>query len=425
MRIVPASATRRKLMWVGSKRSVSYLNAKEAKMVHHLVTSGSDTIPTGTLLYQMFKGGDFYYHETHGVVGGEDMRGVDCDYATILAPIYKGKDIEVTCGHCGAYSFVIREGSGTYSKYDTHSKSNKLNTADTVAMNKAKLKRKTYLIKKGYFKSRHLAERGISKITTCSLLRKWEDVKDKVTYPLLASYKLDGIRCTVYGNNTLMSRGGKEIVAPHLLEEIPNTAEFDGELVIPGESLEIINGVVSKENHKRKCELKYFIFDIPIPFQFYHRLERLEVYRDLFKDNKHVFVLPHVVIKNKQEADIFYQEALDMGHEGVVYRTLGGVYKGARTPEIIKRRPTISREFPIIDLDRDKDGLVIFILETDDKQRFRAVPSWTDEERSKGFTSTVGKQGEVEYMEMTTKGVPRHPVFKVVREIGKDKELVY
>ena len=423
----------------GSKKSVKYSDAREIIMskTYHQIIGGDGVIPIGTIVYQI-NGADStaYDHESNLPISdkyGKILGNVVCSLASLLPPIYKGEGLEVTFGHCEDLSFIIRRDGDKYAKYSTHNSANKVNTSDIVAMNKAKLKRKTYLRKKGYFESREEAVASIDKIVACSLLRKWDDVKGKVEYPLIGSPKLDGIRATIYGEPIIMSRGGKELIVPHILSELGSAGEpdqlrnVDGELWIPDTSLEKIQSIVTKANHPDKGLLHYFIFDIPVSFQFYHRLEELNALKPIVEELEHVHILPQVVLTNEAEANRYYDDCIAAGHEGVCYRTLKGTYVGGRTPEIIKRKPMITEEFQIINTTRDKNDLVIFVLKAKNGTSFKSVPAWEVEERKKDYRFSYHGDGylaEVTYYDVTDKGVPKFSNVRVLRAVDNGK-LIY
>jgi len=353
---------------------------------------------------------------------------------TFLPPIYKGKDTQVVMAYSDEYSYTVRrDGNGT-KVFKVKCIGNTKNDSSTVAKNKTVLKRKNYLRKKGYYKSRTEAEKGEGKITSCSLLRKWDDLKDKIEYPIVASGKIDGIRCTYEMDTPLMSRGRKVIIARHIWLNLGSTHDTDGELYIPNASLERIQSVVTKYEHWDKGELHYFIFDIPVAKPFIERLAILEEYREYYKDKTNIHVVPQKVINNEEEADEFYQYCLDKGYEGAVYRTLGGIYCSGRTPEILKRKPIITAEYPVANVLRDKDGLVYFELKCS-AGTFKSVPMWSDKDRAawgwEAYCSNPVGSGrktvaEVQYHDKTARGIPKFSNVKVLRTIKiEDGELEY
>lgn len=402
--------------------------------IYHRVSRGSSQVPEGTIVYQLDKTGTTVYDLKTGAKlsdrHGNMTNGEGCGYAFFLDPIYKGKEVELLCGYSNDSTIVVRRECGQYKVYEAKQKGNSVNSADAVAKNKAKLKRKTYLIKKGYHTSRYAAEKAEGKVENCSLLRKWNELKDKVEYPLIGSPKVDGIRATVYGDPQLVSRGGKEIYAPHLLTQLGNAGgpddlmEVDGELYIPGYPLEKIQSIVTKKYHSKKTLLHFFIFDIPLPVPFFHRLTELRKLGEL-KDCPNIHVLPQVVINNEQEADDYYKKMLALGYEGVVYRTLKGTYVGGRTPEILKRKPLLTGEFKIADIVRDKNDRVIFVLEMPNGDTFRSVPTWPHEKREKdyGWATKGHYVAEVTYYDKTDKGIPKFSNVKVLRQVDNDGNL--
>lgn len=150
----------------------------------------------------------------------------------------------------------------------------------------------------------------------------WEP--DKVNYPVLASYKMDGIRAVVLGN-TLVSRNLKPIRNKHV-QSLFGRKEYnglDGELVC-GNFQQTTHAVMS-EHGEPNVEWKIFDdfskgFDIP----FFKRLEVLPVGGGLCP-------VPHVLCHNEEELMQYEIEALTAGCEGVMIRDPNGPYKPGRS----------------------------------------------------------------------------------------------
>jgi len=361
----------------------------------------------------------------------------DCDQMGTLSPIYKGKSIKVIILHDKVGVVTLRSVKGQSTKvHYAKVVANKTNDAEVVAKNKAKLKRKNYLRGKGYSVSREKAKKRLTSLENCTLLKKWDDVKDKIKYPIVGSGKIDGIRATVYGDGVLMSRGGLEVHANHITKQVGLGRRMDGELYIPGADLETIQSIVSKVGHLRKQELHYFIFDKPKAIPFIGRLEHLERDRKVFSDNvkyPNVHIVPQIILNNEEEADKFYRDCLDVGYEGVVYRTLDGIYIEGRTKDVVKRKPMHSAEFKITQVLYDKDNLIYFEVECS-AGTFKSIPKWSDAVRAKGHYVShddeyLGQYAEIEYQDKTKYGIPKFTNVKAIRETRVTKEghveLVY
>lgn len=153
----------------------------------------------------------------------------------------------------------------------------------------------------------------------------------RLTYPLLASPKLDGIRAVVL-NDQLVSRTLKPIPNNFIRNALshPQFDGLDGELIVgdptdPGIYLKTNSAVMSVEGEP---DFTYFVFDqhnMTTPFS--ERLEHL----NLRRRGPRVVVLGHVEIKD-EKALVEYQEwCLNQNFEGVMIRKPSASYKYGRS----------------------------------------------------------------------------------------------
>ena len=157
------------------------------------------------------------------------------------------------------------------------------------ALKEAEAKR-TKKLESGYFENiKHI---GKSQYFEPMLASKWEDYKDKVTYPIFSQPKLDGIRCIVT-NDGMFSRNGKPIIsAPHIRESLNSVFKKHPTLILDGELYadkfaNDFNKIVSlvKKTKPTDADLKeskknieYHIYDLPSASgTFENRLDRKSV----------------------------------------------------------------------------------------------------------------------------------------------------
>ena len=213
---------------------------------------------------------------------------------TLLDPVYrfseKGKLTEATCFYGDGISGIIKRVGANVNYYHSIVKHTAKRSAVEVALDKAALRCKTYLLKEGFYETKDKAKSNVNTIKSCTLLKVWDDIaKDKLSWPLIGSPKINGIRGVIYNTPCLISRGGNVLDAPHLLSQIKSAGEaskevyLDGEVAIPGASLERIQSVLMKQDHPDKRELHYFIFDVPLKIPFNKRLCMLEQWKEVFK----------------------------------------------------------------------------------------------------------------------------------------------
>lgn len=153
---------------------------------------------------------------------------------------------------------------------------------------------------------------------------------DQLVYPMLASYKLDGIRCTIIdGEPRSTSNKPLPTAWARLHYCAPQFEGVDGELVIknptPGKVYtESMSAVMTKGD---MTPLVFHVFDIldSGPYAM-----RLFVLRQVYSGRPNVNVIEQRHISNEAELLAFEKEALDAGHEGVMIRSLDRYYKQGR-----------------------------------------------------------------------------------------------
>ena len=110
----------------------------------------------------------------------------------------------------------------------------KLNeTTDKEQTMKEAVAKRTKKLESGYFENiKHINK---TQYFEPMLASKWEDSKDKITYPIFSQPKLDGIRCIVTKDG-MFSRNGKPIIsAPHIRESLSELYETYPNLILDGE----------------------------------------------------------------------------------------------------------------------------------------------------------------------------------------------
>lgn len=183
---------------------------------------------------------------------------------------------------------------------------------------------------------------------------------DKLRFPLYASPKLDGIRAFVE-NGVLLSR---------TLIPIPNesTQDFfgtdflnglDGELVVGEPNAKEVfqrtmSGVSSYEGDPNAV---LYVFDSIFNghMQFSHRHARLsEAFgKGVFaRFSGHVQLLTQVLVHSIEELMAYHNRTLSLGFEGVMIRSVDGIYKHGRSTEkegfLLKLKPFTDTETKVI-----------------------------------------------------------------------------
>jgi len=178
---------------------------------------------------------------------------------------------------------------------------------------------------------------------------------DEINYPILASYKLDGVRCIFY-KGEMLSRSLKPIPNKQLREKFQSLTDFskehdcilDGEIYSPDLTFqEIIGFVMTQDFEDKKSikkhgeilkipeDLKFYCFDcvekddFNISFEYRHsniiNCSIISSYVD-----KLLVLVRQKKLTSKEEVEIYFEEALNFDNEGLILKDLNGRYKCGR-----------------------------------------------------------------------------------------------
>jgi len=151
-------------------------------------------------------------------------------------------------------------------------------------------------------------------------------------YPLLASYKLDGIRA-VMRDGVLMSRSMKPIPNRAVQEyfQRPTLENFDGELIVGKHDNDVYRRTMSavmSVHGDPTMDIQWFLFDKVSPEMYTFRSKQVW---NVTAHNPRVTPLLHVWVKNADEVMAYHQQALADGYEGLILRDPAGRYKQGRS----------------------------------------------------------------------------------------------
>lgn len=161
---------------------------------------------------------------------------------------------------------------------------------------------------------------------------------DEIKFPIYASPKLDGIRAIIK-DGVVLSRTLKPIPNKYIQEVLGKPAynRLDGELIV-GESYHpnvmqaTTSGVMSIEGEP---EFIYFVFDrwsedpyVHTPFHERYRM----LCNDMdYVDTPNIRVLEQTLVKEESHLLRLEEEFLAKGWEGVMIRSVNGIYKHGRS----------------------------------------------------------------------------------------------
>lgn len=264
-----------------------------------------------------------------------------------------------------------------------------------------------------------------------------------LTYPLLASPKLDGIRAIVK-DGVVFSRSGKPIPNEHVQYLFSHLHGLDGELIVGHPTAEDVfrvstSGVMSREG---KPEVFFYVFDrwdVPnMPYGI--RMGML-----LGVSAMNVIVVEQQLVTDAAAVESYEAFCLSSGFEGAMLRTPKAVYKHgrstAREAALLKVKRFLDGEAEVIGFEERQhndneakrnalgiierstrlDGMVgmdtlgaLVVRDNSTGIEFNIGTGFTDAERAAIWTAReqwLGSLVKYKYFPTGSKDKPRFPVF--------------
>jgi len=293
------------------------------------------------------------------------------------------------------------------------------------------------------------------------LAKTLEDNKPFEKYgTFLGQWKINGLRCLIGAERngmdlfnpitlTYHSREGQnwttnmrwmdEILLPKIKSDLLDMmleegVYLDGELYLPGYSVNDINSFVKNAQLPQHYQLQYWCYDIACEnMSAYKRHENLMIncapyiktigVKELHINNKQQFViLPHTEIIAIDFAINTRNWYIDLGFEGLILRNPDAEYQfGKRNQSMFKFKKIDDGLFEIVDIKEDKRGLPIFVLKNDiNDEYFECTYNASQDDQRICLSTPVkeemlaNKLAFVEYRERSgVKQVPFHS--KIIR----------
>jgi DNA ligase-1 len=155
----------------------------------------------------------------------------------------------------------------------------------------------------------------------------------KLVYPVLASPKLDGIRCLKVGGQAL-SRKFKPIPNNFIRDWIENRLPdgVDGELMVGKDFQQCQSGVMSIHGEP---DFTFMVFDlvtdVSVPFRTRYSQLCTYIGAQQFNPAQRVQLVPHVLCNSLEELIKFEVSCVSAGYEGAMVRSVAGPYKNGRS----------------------------------------------------------------------------------------------
>lgn len=267
---------------------------------------------------------------------------------------------------------------------------------------------------------------------------------------MLGQWKINGLRCIIgverrYGDIfnpfrvTYTSREGvkwnlswmddliiKSLNAPLLDMMIQEGVCLDGELYLPGYSVNDINSFVKNDSLPQHRQLQYWCYDLCAEnmsansrqsFLDYHLHKYVYdfITKESHLNNKVQFVvLPTYNVVNITNAIDLRDKFIDRGFEGLIIRDPQAEYAfGKRNSSMFKYKKKVDGLFEVVDIKEDKRGLPIYTLQNDiNSEYFECtinLPQDGQRQQLAMKNLLIGKKAFVEYRERSgVKQVPFH-----------------
>ena len=279
------------------------------------------------------------------------------------------------------------------------------------------------------------------------------DSFDKLTYPLLCSAKIDGVRCLIK-DGVALSRSLKPIPNKYIQQWVKENAEIleglDGELVVgdafsPTVFNTTTSGVMSREGEP---DFQYIVFDTWNSLSENGSVVALDRYLKLKYISPNLpsraNVLLKKVVNSPEEAKEYEGQLLEIGAEGMMVQGLHAGYKFGRSTvkeqKLLKVKRFTDSEYEVVGFEEKmhnaneakvnavgntersshKENLIpcntlgALILRAADGTTFNCGTGFTDEQRDEIWNnrdSLIGKLAKIKSFEIGVVQKPRFPVF--------------
>lgn len=272
------------------------------------------------------------------------------------------------------------------------------------------------------------------------LAHKYKDQGHKLSWPLFAQPKLNGVRCLAkkVDDKTVLytSRKNKQFetfghIDEELLASVPVGTILDGEIFNPNLTFqEIISRVKRVKGNRDDISndpVKFYLYDVVnTKMPFYQRLMFLQRYigERTFGDEKSFLVLtPTVVLEEESQFKPLHESWVAQGFEGSMLRNMMGKYTpDYRSYDLLKHKDFTDAEFVIVGAHEGEgkdEGTVIWECQADNGEVFSARPKGSWERRKDWWDNReayFGKELTVRYQNLSDEGTPVFPVGLCLRD---------
>ena len=258
---------------------------------------------------------------------------------------------------------------------------------------------------------------------------------DKLVFPVIASPKLDGMRCLGQADvenvvSDLVSRKGKKIsTLDHIIVPLIKTddgirldAWLDGELYSHEDDFQTNMSLIKKYRKGESERIKYHVYDVYIPNSSLGYTQRHKIIEDTIDSlDSNLKVVPYKIVHSIEELKYVHGEYISQGYEGTMVRIDDVPYElNKRSHSLLKYKDFIDKTYTIVDIVPDErtptHGKVECIL--DSRETFKCGMKMSHSAREELLTNKsdyIGLTAEVRFFEYLQSGRPRFPVCVGIR----------
>lgn len=264
------------------------------------------------------------------------------------------------------------------------------------------------------------------------LAKKWEDRKDKVSFPVFCQPKLDGMRAIITRHGATSRNGKPWLTIPHVLNALQPLFESHPDLILDGElychglhdDFNKISSLIKKTKptaedlHESAVTIEYHWYDIADDSMKF--LDRNMLIGSLcaqygFSTKTPVVPVATYVANDEETLDRQYGILLEDGYEGQMVRT-NSPYEFKRSNTLLKRKEFTDDEYLIVEIcegNGNKSGMAGYAtLERSDGKRFSSNIKGNHTFLKALLVDAhayVGKYATCKYFNLTPDGIPRFP----------------
>lgn len=284
------------------------------------------------------------------------------------------------------------------------------------------------------------------------LCKTLEDNKPFTKHSYFGQWKINGERCIITANKSddlfqsvklyYRSREGvdwteklsymDELIIPHIKGKlldmmVEEGVALDGELYLPGYSINEINSFIKNTDNPNHYKLQFWCYDICIEnmsagnrqnvlfSSCVNAIPLIRTKEDHYQQSSPFVLLPNSIVFDISSAILKRDKYIDLGFEGLVIRDDNAEYQfgGKRNNAMLKFKKKEDGLFEVLNIKEDKRGLPIFVLRNDiNDECFECTINLPHEKQRFHLAikeSIIGKKALVEYRERSgVKQVPFH-----------------